>query len=98
MKPTLAPGVRETRSHRAVSHRQLLISLSVTQIIGYGVLYYAFSVFLTPMTRALRANAVNITLAFTLALLVSAAAAIPVGRWLDQHGGHGLMTGGSVLG
>lgn len=33
-----------------------------------------------------------------MAVLVSGVLSIPVGRWLDARGGHGLMTTGSVLG
>jgi hypothetical protein len=38
-----------------------------------------------------------LTGAFSLAQLVSGLAAIPVGRWLDQHGPRLLMTIGSCL-
>ncbi|WP_328707725.1 MFS transporter [Streptomyces mesophilus] len=37
------------------------------------------------------------TAAFSLALLISAAVGIPVGRVLDRHGPRAVMTGGSVL-
>jgi MFS family permease len=33
---------------------------------------------------------------FSLALVVSAAAAVPAGRWLDRHPPRALMTAGSV--
>ncbi|WP_214108601.1 hypothetical protein [Acrocarpospora catenulata] len=33
--------------------RRIVAALAVTQTIGYGVLYYAFSVFLIPMSRDL---------------------------------------------
>ena len=76
----------------------MLAGLAVTQTVGYGVLYYAFAVFLTPMTRDLRASSAAVTGALTVSVLVAALAAIPVGRWLDRYGGWGLMTGGSLLG
>ncbi|PZG42767.1 MFS transporter [Spongiactinospora gelatinilytica] len=72
--------------------------LAVTQTIGYGVLYYAFSVFLDPMRRDLGADGTQVAAAFTLAVLVTAGCAPLVGRWLDARGGCGLMTAGSVLG
>ena len=36
--------------------------------------------------------------AFSLALVVSGFAAIPMGRWLDRHGARALMTAGSIVG
>jgi predicted MFS family arabinose efflux permease len=80
------------------SDRRLVAALAITQTIGYGVLYYAFAVFLGPMALALHASTTAVTGAATLAVVVSAAAAIPVGRWIDRYGGRGLMTLGSVLG
>jgi predicted MFS family arabinose efflux permease len=75
----------------------LLGSLGVSQTVGYGVLIYAFAVYLHPMASELHASPGAITAAMTLAVLITAAAAVPVGRWLDQHGGRGLMTAGSIL-
>lgn len=77
---------------------RLVAVLSVTQTIGYGVLYYCFAVFLVPVAAELRAGTTAVTGALTLAVLVSAAAAVPVGRWLDRHGGRGLMTLGGLVG
>ncbi|WP_281179751.1 MFS transporter [Actinoplanes subtropicus] len=70
----------------------------MTQTVGYGTLYYAFAVFLVPMAAGLHASTGAITGAFTASVLTSAALAVPVGRWLDRHGGRALMTGGSLLG
>ncbi|MFD1930890.1 MFS transporter [Nonomuraea mangrovi] len=77
---------------------QIVAALAITQTAGYGVLYYAFSVFLVPMARELRASNAQVAAALTLAVLVAALCAPPAGRWLDAHGGRGLMTVGSVLG
>ena len=70
--------------------------LAVTQTVGYGVLFYAFAVMLVPMAAELQTNTATITGAFTVSILTSAAAAIPIGRWLDRHGGRLLMTCGSI--
>ncbi|MFG1697217.1 MFS transporter [Nonomuraea sp. NPDC049309] len=77
---------------------RIVAALGVTQTIGYGVLYYAFSVFLAPMTRDLRAGGTQVATALTLAVLTTALCAPLVGRWLDAHGGRALMTAGSVIG
>ncbi|MFB4266006.1 MFS transporter [Nonomuraea sp. GTA35] len=73
-------------------------ALAITQTAGYGILYYAFSVFIPPMSRELQAGVAQLTGAITLSVLVSGLVAPLVGRWLDRHGGRGLMTAGSVLG
>jgi predicted MFS family arabinose efflux permease len=72
--------------------------LAVTQTVGYGVLQYAFPVLLTPIAADLRVSTAAVTGAMTTSIVVSAGVAIPVGRWLDRHGGRALMTAGSVVG
>jgi predicted MFS family arabinose efflux permease len=74
----------------------IVASLAVTQTVGYGVLYYAYAVFLTPMATALHASTTVVAGALTCSVLASAAAAVPVGRWLDRHGGRALMVAGSI--
>ena len=71
-------------------------ALSVTETVSWGVVYYAFAVFLVPMQRDLDLSTTQLTGAFSLALLISAVAGIAVGRYLDRHGPRGLMTAGSV--
>ncbi|MFI7697776.1 MFS transporter [Nonomuraea sp. NPDC049480] len=73
-------------------------ALAITQTAGYGVLYYAFSVFIPPMSRDLNAGVAQLTGAITLAVLVSGVVAPAIGRWLDRRGARGLMTAGSLLG
>jgi MFS family permease len=46
----------------------------------------------------LHASRVEITGAFSMGLLVAAALAVPVGRWIDRRGARALMTAGSCLG
>ena len=73
-------------------------TLAVTETASWGVLYYAFAVFLVPMQEELGWSRTAVTGAYSLGLLVSALAAPLVGRWLDRHGPRGLMTLGSTLG
>jgi MFS family permease len=76
----------------------LMLTLGVTETISWGVLNYAFVVYLQPMEMELGWSRGDLTAAFSLALLVAGGAAIPVGRWLDRHGPRALMTVGSILG
>ncbi|MFC6580985.1 MFS transporter [Planomonospora parontospora] len=91
-----AGGGGRVRSRRQGA--RIVAALAVTQTIGYGVLYYAFSVFLLPMAADLGASTAQVAAALTCSVLVSALCAPVVGRLLDARGGRGLMTTGSVLG
>jgi predicted MFS family arabinose efflux permease len=71
-------------------------ALSITETVSWGVLYYAFAVFLIPMQRELGFSTAELTGAFSFALLVSAVAGIAVGRYLDRRSPRALMTAGSV--
>ena len=76
----------------------IVAALSVTETVSWGILYYAFAVFLVPMQRDLGYSAAQLTGAFSLALGVSAVAGIAVGRVLDRRSPRALMTAGSIAG
>jgi predicted MFS family arabinose efflux permease len=73
-------------------------ALSITETVSWGILYYAFAVFLLPMQRELGYSPAQLTGAFSLALLVSAVAGIAVGRHLDRCSPRAVMTLGSAAG
>ena len=75
----------------------MLLTLSFTELTSWGILYYSFSVFVTPMQRELGWSRAALTGAFSLALLCSGVAALGVGRWLDRHGSRLMMTAGFCL-
>ncbi len=75
----------------------IVATLSITETVTWGIVYYGFPVFLRPMEEDLGASRVAVTGAFSVGLGVSALAALPVGRWIDRHGARGLMTTGSCL-
>ncbi len=87
---------------RAVTPRyygwRIAWTLAVTQTVGYGVLYYAFGVLIEPMEAELGWSRGEISGAFSLALLLSGVAAVPVGRFVDARGARGLMTLASLAG
>lgn len=74
----------------------MLLAVSIAQVTSWGILGYTFSVFLTPMREDLGWSIAELTGGYSLALLISGVAAVPVGRWLDSHGPRGLMTAGSI--
>jgi MFS family permease len=71
-------------------------TLAVTETVSWGVLYYAFAVFQVPMRAELGFSSATLAGAFSVAVLATGLAAVPVGRWLDRHGARGLMTAGSI--
>lgn len=78
--------------------RTALPALCATQIVSWGIVYYAFPVLNPQITAATGWPAGATTAAFSLALVVSALAGIRVGRILDQRGPRTVMTVGSMLG
>ncbi|MFF7337369.1 MFS transporter [Streptomyces sp. NPDC008163] len=78
--------------------RAALPALCATQIVSWGIVYYAFPVLNPQITAATGWPAGATTAAFSLGLVVSALAGIRVGRILDRRGPRAVMTAGSVLG
>ncbi|GAA4935052.1 MFS transporter [Actinomycetospora succinea] len=75
-----------------------LAALCVTEIVSWGVLYYAFPVLVTAISTDTGWSIGAATGAFSLGALVSAGAGIVVGRFIDRHGPRVVMTTGSVVG
>lgn len=74
----------------------IVITLAVTETISWGVVYYAYSVIITTLEAEFGWSRAEVTGAFSLALLVSGAMAVPVGFYLDRYSSRGLMTLGSI--
>jgi len=70
--------------------------VSFTELVSWGILYYAFSVLLVPMGDDLGWSRIQMTAAFSVGGLISGLFAMPVGRWVDRHGARVLMTAGSI--
>ena len=63
-----------------------LPALCITQITCWGILYYAFPVLAPSIAADTGWSTTTITAGFSLGLIVSALAGIPVGRILDNRG------------
>ncbi|WUC45358.1 MFS transporter [Streptomyces cellulosae] len=94
---TPARGAATGTGERSRPHA-VLPALCVTQIVSWGILYYAFPVLNPQITAATGWPVQATTAAFSLALAVSALAGIRVGRILDRRGPRAVMTIGSTLG
>ncbi|MFI7068869.1 MFS transporter [Micromonospora sediminicola] len=92
---TTVPADLTVGGHHAHGWR-IVAALAVTSTIGYGTLYYAYAVLLNPMAASIGASTTAVTGALTASVLAGALMAIPVGRWLDHHGGRALMSAGSI--
>jgi predicted MFS family arabinose efflux permease len=76
----------------------IIWTLAVTETVSWGILYYAFAVFLVPMQTELGWSTPQITGAYSLALVVTMLLSPPLGHWLDRAGPRIPMTLGSILG
>ncbi|NMH90052.1 MFS transporter [Pseudonocardia bannensis] len=77
--------------------RRVLVVLCVTEVVSWGVLYYAFPVLAPSIAADTGWSPGAMTAAFSSALVVAALVGIPVGRALDRWGPRAVMTAGSVL-
>jgi sugar phosphate permease len=76
----------------------LIWGTALTQLIGWGTLFLPFSIVLEPMEAELGWSRGEINGALTAGLLISGILGIPVGRWVDRHGGRLPLVLGALLG
>ena len=75
----------------------LVAALSVAQLISWGTIFYAFTLFMDPMSDELGWSKPQLTAAYSLGLAASGFGAVPVGRLIDRGHGTVVMTAGSLL-
>jgi predicted MFS family arabinose efflux permease len=93
-----APAVPGPGASARLFHGWRIVAvLAVTETVSWGVLYYAFAVFQVPMGAELGFSPAVLGGAFSVAVLLTGVAGVPVGRWLDTRGARGLMTAGSAV-
>lgn len=71
-------------------------SLAIAQLVSWGSLIYAFTLFIAPMGQELGWTKPQLTLAYSLGLAASGLAAVTVGTLIDRGHGRLVMTGGSL--
>ena len=74
-----------------------VLGLSLAQLISWGTIFYTFALLMEPVERDLGLSRVQMSLAFSMALLVEGLLAYPVGRWIDQGYERRVMVAGSLL-
>ena len=88
--PSAAPSAAR---HRL---RWVLLTLCITEITSWGVLYFDFTLLSEQISADTGWSAPAVTAAFSAGLVTSAVVGIPVGRWLDQVGPRWIMTAGAL--
>lgn len=73
-----------------------VLGLGITQIIGYGSLYYSFSILAPDMARDFKWSVEWVFAVLSAALLVGGLVAPWLGRWIDRFGAGRVMTFGSL--
>jgi MFS family permease len=71
-------------------------SLSLAQLVSWGTVFYAFALFMAPMSAELGWSKPELTAAYSLGLAASGVCAVPAGRLIDLGYGRLVMTGGSL--
>ncbi|MFC7496812.1 MULTISPECIES: MFS transporter [unclassified Nocardioides] len=77
--------------------RRVTVILCATEIVSWGVLYYAFPVLAPSISEDTGWPPTAVVAAFTVAQLVAGGIGILVGRRIHHHGPRGVMTLGSVV-
>lgn len=75
----------------------ITFALAITETVSWGVVFYAFTVFIIPFEQEFGWTRTQITAAQSIAVFLSGVMAFPVGYWLDKYGSRFLMTTGSIL-
>ena len=73
-------------------------AIAFAQLVAWGTLYYAFAVVIGSMGAETGWTKPQMNGALSIGLAVSGLSAYFVGRWIDAHGGRGLMAAGALLG
>lgn len=74
-----------------------VVVLGLTQVISWGILYYAFGVMAPAIQADLRLSPAQLYGAFSWAVLVAGLASLPVGIVIDRVGGRRVMAAGSLV-
>ncbi len=82
---------------RADAQRNLILGLSLAQLISWGSVFYTFALLIGPIEQALGVSRAQSSVAFSLALLAEGFCAYAIGRWIDQGHERLVMTLGSAL-
>ena len=75
----------------------VVLALGITQIIGYGTLYYSYAILAPTIAREFAVAESTLFAIFSAGLLAGGLAAPQLGAWMDRYGAPRLMVIGSGL-
>jgi len=75
----------------------IVSALGLTQIIGYGTLYYSFSILAPGMAEDLGLSLAEVFGVFSVSLFIGGLSATYIGKQMDRIGAATIMTAGSAL-
>lgn len=78
-------------------HAGIVSALGITQIIGYGTLYYSFSILAPQIATDLSISLEQVFAVFSLSLFIGGLSAPVIGRQMDKIGAATVLTIGSAL-
>jgi len=82
----------QVEDRSAQNHRTLVsIMLGVAQTLAWASSYYLTAIIAVPVARDLGISVTWFFGAFSLSLLLSAGLAPMAGKWVDRHGGRGIL-------
>ncbi|MBP2565118.1 MFS family permease [Agrobacterium tumefaciens] len=87
-----ATSLRDFRASAAT-----VSALGLTQIVGYGTLYYSFSILASGMAKDLGLTLSQVFAVFSVSLFIGGLSATYIGRQMDRIGAATMMTIGSFL-
>ena len=77
--------------------RSLTLVLGTTQTLVWGTSYYMPAIAIGPAAAAMGASTTELLGGFSLALLIQGFASPRAGRWVDAHGGRGMLALSSLV-
>jgi predicted MFS family arabinose efflux permease len=81
----------------AVVRFRLGAVLGINQTLSWGMTFFLPAIIAAPVAATLGQSELHVLGAFSWALLVAGACAPRVGRWIDRHGGRGVLVASIVV-
>jgi MFS family permease len=92
---TRTPGDSDVARQRVLT--RAILALGITQVIGWGTLYYLPALFTRPIADGLDTSNAMVLGAFAWAMLISGLLSRRIGALIDRHGANRVMAMGSTL-
>ena len=93
----MKPDSSQPQSNKQFYGWKMVWALAISTTVAYGVLYYAFAVFVKSMELELGWNRAQTSGAVSLSFVIGALVSPLLGRLTDRHGARGLMTIGTIV-